>query len=320
MEHSHILLESGTNELEIVEFYLDEEIPGQEKPYRGYYGVNVAKVLEIIKAPQKVIELPDASHPSIRGAFNLRSTIIPLIDLHQWLDKKQPSIQDPKAIVTEFNGIVNAFLISGVTRIHRLGWDEVEPPSKYLANFSNSNITGVVHIEKKIIFLLDLEKIIADLNPAMRLKEKPANPTTRTDHYRALIVDDSAVIRSMLKSFLVQAKFDVETANNGQEAWDKLLAIKQQAAEANKKPIDFVHIVISDIEMPTIDGLNLTKRIKSDPALQGLPVILFSSLVTDRLRHKGEAVGADDQISKPEVDQLAERSEKLILAYLNTTE
>ncbi|WP_462324164.1 chemotaxis protein [Desulfoplanes sp.] len=316
MKRSHILLESGTNELEIVEFFLDEATPDDPTVYRGYYGVNVAKVLEIIRAPEKVIEIPDAGHPAIRGAFNLRSKVIPLIDLHTWLHKTKPGDENPKAIVTEFNEVVNAFLISGVNRIHRIGWDEVEPPSQYLGGFSDNTITGVVHIDKKIIFLLDLEKIIAELNPSMCLQDKPLPTLHRTNRYRALVVDDSAVVRNMLKGYLQRANFDIETVNNGKEAWDRLVQIKEQAVAEDVRPIDLVQIVVSDIEMPMIDGLNLTKRIKSDPVLKNLPVILFSSLVTERLKHKGEAVGADDQVSKPEIQQLATRAEQLIADYL----
>jgi two-component system chemotaxis response regulator CheV len=319
MNRSSILLESGTNELEIVEFYLDEIIPGQAQPYRGHYGVNVAKVLEIIKAPSKVIELPDARHPAIRGAFNLRSKVIPLIDLHKWLQKTPPANEHSNAIVTEFNKIVNAFLISGVNRIHRIGWDEVNPPNDYLGGFSDNTITGVVQIAEKIIFLLDLEKIIDELNPDMSLRNKPLHKSEGTNRYRALVADDSAVIRNMLKSYLEKAGFDVETVNNGQEAWDRLVQIKQQAEREEVPAMDIVQVIVSDIEMPTIDGLNLTKRIKTDPVLKHLPVLLFSSLITDRLRHKGEAVGADDQISKPEIQQLAMRAEQLIIAYQQRT-
>ncbi len=316
MKRSRILLESGTNELEIVEFYLDEIEPGQTRPYRGHYGVNVAKVLEIIKAPEKVVEMPEASHEAITGAFNLRSKIIPLIDLHKWLHKTKPDKENPNAIVTEFNGIVNAFLISGVNRIHRIGWDEVEPPNEYLGGFSDNSITGVVRMGEDIIFLLDLEKIITELNPEMTLANKPLPKLERTQRYRALVADDSAVIRNMLRSYLERAKFDVETVNNGKEAWDRLLQIKAQAEEENLQAMDLVQVVVSDIEMPTVDGLNLTKRIKEDPLLKKLPVLLFSSLVTERLRHRGEAVGADDQISKPEIQELATRAEKLIQKYL----
>lgn len=309
MANTNILLEAGTNELEIVEFYLDE-VAG-ESSYRGYYGVNVAKVLEIINRPQ-VTALPDTGHHSILGAFNHRSIVIPLIDLCAWLDKNRAETGPTKVIVTEFNKIMSAFQVSGVTRIHRLSWENVEPPDAYVASCTESSITGVVKIENRIVFLLDLERIIADLNTSLGMKTIPDTAPANQIHYKALVVDDSTMIRRLLKDQLTKASFDVTTSINGKEAWDALLDIKAKVA-AGSSLNDFVHIVVSDIEMPAMDGLNLTRRIKEDEILKRLPVILFSSLITDSLRHKGEAVGADGQISKPEVGELAERAMQLIL-------
>ncbi|GAB1409942.1 chemotaxis protein [Desulfovibrionales bacterium] len=310
MANTNILLESGTNELEIVEFFLDEQ--GSPNPYRGYYGVNVAKVLEIINLPAHVTALPDARHPSILGAFNQRSTIIPLIDLCVWLDKTRAETGAPKAIVTEFNKIVNAFLVSGVTRIHRLSWEQVESPDSYVAGCTQSSITGVVKIENRIVFLLDLERIIADLNIGLGMKKitKEAPPTAK--RYKALVADDSTMIRNLLKEQLTKASFDVQTAMNGRDAWEQLLAIKHRVQNEQASLNQYLDIVVSDIEMPAMDGLSLTKHIKEDPVLSKVPVILFSSLITDKLFHKGQAVGADDQISKPEIEQLAQRAMQLI--------
>ena len=311
MQHTNILLESGTNELEIVEFYINEQMAGQDQPYTGYYGVNVAKVLEIIKKP-KITEMPSVPHPAVLGAFNLRSTIIPLIDLSLWLGKGAIQEPDAKVIVTEFNKVTNGFMVSGVTRIHRLSCEQVEPPGKYISQFASNSITGVVRIENRIIFLIDMEKIIAELNPELAVNFTDRLDISLDQQYTALVADDSDTIRNMLANVLEQANFKVIRARNGQEAWDNLLQIKSQATEENKKVTDYIHIVISDIEMPSVDGLNLTKRIKEDPELKVLPVILFSSLITDKTRHKGESVGADDQISKPEVGELAIRAKKLI--------
>jgi two-component system chemotaxis response regulator CheV len=157
-----------------------------------------------------------------------------------------------------------------------------------------------------------MEKIIAELNPELAINFTDNLDITLDQQYTALVADDSDTIRNMLANVLEQANFKVIRARNGQEAWENLLQIKSQAAEENKKIRDYIHIVISDIEMPSVDGLNLTKRIKDDPELNILPVILFSSLITDKTRHKGESVGADDQISKPEVGELAIRAKKLI--------
>ncbi len=308
---TNILLEAGTNELEIVEFYLEEPKAGSEESYKGYYGVNVAKVLEIIRMP-KITEMPQVSHPSVLGAFNLRNQIIPLVDLGLWLKKEHGDKEPPKVIVCEFNNVTTAFLVSGVTRIHRISWEEVEAPNKYMSSLASNSITGVVRLEGRIIFILDLEKIVAELNPELGLRFDE-NVTWEADtQYRALIADDSTLIREMIGDLLHRANFMVEKTNHGGECWERLLHIKKIAEQENRPVTDYVQVVISDIEMPVMDGHNLTKRIKEDPILKDLPVILFSSIISDKLRHKGDAVGADDQVSKPEITQVAKRAMALI--------
>jgi two-component system chemotaxis response regulator CheV len=312
MSRSDILLETGTNELEIVEFHIDEQ-SSEGAPYVGYYGINVAKVLEIIRMPQ-ITEMPSMPHPCLLGAFNMRGHVIPLIDLSRWLGKDMVPTDAAKVIVTEFNNVVNAFMVSGVTRIHRLSWNQIEPPSEKLSHLSSDSITGVVKMENRVIFLLDMEKIVADLNPGLSMQlDVPELPEgTQEDPFKALIADDSTSIRHVIAQMLEKSGFAVTRTINGQQAWDQLLAWRDQAAREDRPITDFVHIVVSDIEMPAMDGHNLTKRIKEDTALQTLPVVLFSSLITDRLRHKGESVGADEQISKPDLPNLTRRARELI--------
>lgn len=315
MSQTNILLEAGTNELEIVEFHLDEEDP-HEGLYKGYYGVNVAKVLEIIRMP-KVTEMPEVKHKSVLGAFNLRSSIIPLVDLSVWLGKKRAETsEEPKVIVTEFNNVNTAFLVSGVNRIHRISWEEVEAPNAYVSAMTNNSITGVVKMDGRIIFLLDLERIVSDLNPQLGLRlDADVDWGNGAQRHRALIADDSTVIREMIKDLMQKAGFDVEALTNGKDAWERLVNLKAKAEAAERPLTDYVQIVISDIEMPQMDGHSFCRHIKDDPVLKQLPVILFSSLITDKLRHKGVSVGADDQIAKPEITQVAKRSMDLIARY-----
>lgn len=312
MSQTNILLEAGTNELEVVEFYLDEnDADGQL--YKGYYGVNVAKVLEIIRLP-KITEMPEVSHKCVMGAFNLRSQVIPLVDLCVWLGKDRRESEPPKVIVTEFNEVTTAFLVSGVNRIHRISWEEVEPPNAYVSSMSNNSITGVVKLEGRLVFLLDLERIVSDLNPKLGLRLDEAVDWKAGPKYRALIADDSTVIREMLKDLMQRANFDVESVTNGRDAWLRLQELKTRAQEEGKSVSDFLQVMVADIEMPQMDGHALCKRIKEDAELKALPVILFSSLITDKLRHKGESVGADEQIAKPEVTSLAKHAIRLIEA------
>jgi len=325
-ESNDILLEAGTNELEIVEFYLEEEpkrdeldlnqevledAEGRKPSRKSYYGVNVAKVLEIIRIPE-VTEMPEVSHEAVLGAFNLRSRIIPLLDLSIWLKKKRVENEPPKVIVTEFNKVTSAFMVSGVTRIHRISWEDVEAPNKYVSALSSDSITGVVKFDDRIVFILDLERIVSELNPSMRLQFDDNVTFDNSNNYKALIADDSPLIREMIRDMLGQAGFQVEKTTNGRECWDRLMEIKTLAIEDNRPITDYVQVIVSDIEMPKMDGHHLCKRIKEDPVLRDLPVILFSSLITDKLHHRGETVGADDQVSKPEITYLAQRAATLI--------
>jgi two-component system, chemotaxis family, chemotaxis protein CheV len=318
MAQTNILLESGTNELEIIEFYIDEDVEPGGKPYRAYYGVNVAKVLEIIRLP-KVTGMPQTPHPCVIGTFNLRSRVIPLIDLSMWLGKPMARDESTKVIVSEFNRVINAFMVSGVTRIHRLSWSEVEPPSGYVASFAANNFTGVVKFPDHIVLLLDMEQIIWDLNPALAMKTERKGgasiPERERSTYKTLVIDDSNSIRRLIATYLEKDGFEVIQDVNGQNAWDRLQEWKAAAVKGTSPLSENVHLIVTDIEMPSMDGHTLCKNIKDDPVLKALPVILFSSLINDQLYHKGLSVGADDQVTKPEVGTLAERARKLIESH-----
>lgn len=318
MVTSNILLETGTNELELVEFFIDEYNEDDGEVHRNYYGMNVAKVLEIVRMPEDIAPMPDMPSPAVLGAFDQRGALIPLMDLAMWLKKPPVEHHDPRVIICEFNRITTAFLVTGVTRIHRLRWDQIEPPDPQVSAMTNHNITGVVRMEQRLLLILDMEKIVGDINPESRMH------LTETDwveelglvkSYRAVIADDSAAIRNTMATVLEQAGFEVYKATNGQEAWDKLQRIRDRAAAEERELSAFVDVVVTDIEMPAMDGHTLCKNIKDDPVLRQLPVLLFSSLITDKLTHKGQSVGADDQISKPEITKVASRAYELIRRY-----
>jgi two-component system chemotaxis response regulator CheV len=295
---SNILLETGTNEVEILELFIDE---GE---YKGYYGVNVAKVLEIIPMPTKVMRPPHLKGTFATGIFNHRDKIVPLLDLAEWLGRKKVETGQGKVLITEFNSTVTAFLVSGVTRIHRATWSDIRPLEGYTEGLSDS-VTGVIELENKLVFLLDLEKAIGDLNPALAISETNGEGEKVSEEFvpiRVLHADDSHTIRTTIKRRLEEhGVFMVESVTNGDEAWGHLAEIKSKS-ESDGAPLnDSIDIVLTDIEMPGMDGYHLCKRIKEDPILRTIPVVLFSSLITDKLAHKGEAVGADGQFSKPDL-------------------
>jgi two-component system chemotaxis response regulator CheV len=314
MTKSDILLESGTNEFEVVEFYIDDKNSESGATSRTFYGMNVAKVLEIIRLPE-LTDMPDASHPSVMGAFDLRSEIVPLIDLSKWVGKELQNSGVLKVIVTEFNQIITSFLVSGVTRIYRLSWDQVKAPNVQLSALTSNSITGIVRLDGKIVFLLDLEKIVSKLNEQTAVYATTSNEVKRElegKNYKALIADDSAMVRNMVFNMLTENNFDVVQFENGKEAWSYLETLKQQIASGEAAPSSMVDIAILDIEMPQMDGHHLTKKIKDDPLLKKIPVLLCSSIISESLYHKGVSVGADAQISKSKINELVERASQLI--------
>lgn len=314
MSKSDILLESGTNEFEVVEFYIDEKQPDTEKLNRTFYGMNVAKVLEIIRLPE-LTDMPDASHPSVMGAFDLRSEIVPLIDLSKWVGKKLEKTGVMKVIVTEFNQIITSFLVSGVTRIYRLSWDQVKAPNIQLSSLTSNSITGIVRLDGKIVFLLDLEKIVAKLNEQTVIVETTSAEVKKeleSKSYKALIADDSTMVRNMVFNMLTENNFNVVQFENGKEAWNYLETLKTQINNGEAPASSMIDIAILDIEMPLMDGHHLTKKIKEDPMLRRIPVLLCSSIITESLYHKGVSVGADAQLSKAKINELVQKSFQLI--------
>lgn len=291
------------NELEIIEFIIEEKLP-DGSIYSGHYAINVAKVLEIIRLPS-VTAMPGTHDKSIMGTFNLRGKVLPLLNLATWLGKDMTRTPNDKVLVTEFAGVRSAFLVSSVSSIHRLAWDRIEPPNKYVQAFSHNSITGILRIKERVLFILDMEKILASLDKSLDMSLMvPEKVTQMPEHVRLLLADDSSSLRKIVKSFLEKSGYEVTTASNGREAWEYLsnLAASQPSGQLGSPEIsELVDLVISDIEMPEMDGHALTSKIRENPALHKLPVVLFSSLITDALRTKGIKVGADRQVSKPDL-------------------
>ncbi len=311
MSQSKILLEVGTNELELVEFFINER-----DGYRGYYGINVSKVVEIIRT-QPVTAMPQMRHPSVLGAFPYRGgRIVPLIDVCKYLDKGSIGMgEESKIIITEFNNVQTAFLVSGVTRIHRISWKQVEPPTRFLLEMSKGSITGMVRMEDRVVFVLDMEAIVATMHPALsiRMDDQPEDTPPPPQKYHILHADDSNSIRRLIYSKLEkEGRFDVTQVSDGEEAWNLLQQYKNDAETQNRPITDFVQGVISDIEMPNMDGLTLCRYIKEDPVLRVIPVAMFSSLISPPLARKCENVGADAQFAKPDLQAISDKMYELI--------
>ncbi|GEN84679.1 chemotaxis protein CheV [Sporosarcina luteola] len=297
---SGILLESGTNELEIVEFEMGN----------NRYGINVIKVKEIIM-PTPLTIIPHA-HPSIEGIIQLRGEVLPVINMEKVMGLPQTiGKNEGKYIVAAFNKQEVVFHVHEVLQIHRVSWDKIEKPSD-LYSGDTSQIIGVIKREKDMLLLLDFEKIVLEINPDSGIRVeavKKLGIRERSDK-KILIAEDSPLLRKLLNDTLSEAGYgNIEFFENGKDA----LGYLESIAATGGKVTDEVQLIITDIEMPQMDGHHLTKRIRANNDLAMLPIIIFSSLITDELMHKGISVGANDQVSKPEIAELVLKMDQHIL-------
>ncbi len=295
---SNILLESGTNELEILEFTLGG----------NRYGINVAKIREILSY-QPVTPIPHAN-PSVEGIFMPRDIMITVISLKRCIGI--PESEDEKKglfIITNFNKLNVAFHVDEVLGIHRVSWQNIIKPDSTINNDDGVS-TGVVKLQDNLIVILDFERIVTDISPETGLKISDVEEYQGRDRRDSpiLIAEDSPFLSKLITDCLKKAGYTklIVTAN-GQEAWDEICEYKN-----NGTLDDMVHCVITDIEMPLMDGHRLTKLLKTDDGLKHIPLIIFSSLVNEEMRRKGEQLGADAQLTKPEIGDLVRTIDELI--------
>ncbi len=295
---TNILLESGTNELEVLEFCVGNQ----------HYGINVAKIKEIL--PYKEPTLVPNSHKSIEGIYMPRNEIITVISLFESLHIPRTENKKEMLIITNFNQLSVGFHVSKVLGIHRISWADILKPDHTINANGSGLATGIIKLNDKLIIILDFEKIVADVSPQTTLQIdeiKKLGPRERTDK-PILIAEDSPMLYQLIKDCLTQAGYDnLILTSNGEEAWERLSTI---IVKGNIEKD--IACIITDLEMPKMDGHHLTKLIKSNEALKKIPVIIFSSLVNDEMKKKGEKLGVDAQISKPEIGILVETMDKMI--------
>lgn len=293
-----ILLENGTNELEVLEFTIGN----------NHYGINVAKIREILSY-HPVTPIPN-SHPYVEGIFMPREQMITVISLNRCLGLQEEPGKG-LFIITNFNKLNIAFHVDGVIGIHRVSWADIIKPDSTVNARDNGVSTGVIKLDDKLVVILDFEKIVTDISPETGLKVSEIDQLGDRKRVSCPIViaEDSPLLSRLITDCLKKSGYENLNINmNGQEAWDKLCEYKEAGTLKEK-----VHCVITDIEMPLMDGHRLTKLIKSDEEMQGIPVIIFSSLVNEEMRRKGEALGADAQLTKPEIGHLVEAIDRLII-------
>ena len=285
-----ILLESGTNEIEVMQFTINNSL----------YGINVAKVKEIIvSAPVK--SMPHA-HPAVEGIFKPRDLVITVVDLPRYLLGVETE-KGPKDlfIVTNFNKMNIAFRVHTVVGISRISWKDIQKPDKTVSGGNEGVATGIAQCGSDLVTILDFEKIVAEIAPETTIQMSEIDQLGERQRSDAaiLVAEDSVLLSKMIEEALHKSGYvNTRMFPDGQELWSYLNSIRGEKLDKN------VSLVITDIEMPQMDGHRLTKLIKDDKEFTHLPVIIFSSLITEEMRRKGKELGADEQMSKPEIGHL----------------
>jgi two-component system chemotaxis response regulator CheV len=298
MKSDKILTEVGTNEWQVVVFLLGEQS----------FAINVDKTREILRWTG-VRSVPK-SNQAMLGIATIRGEVIPLIDLRRYLGiESETPLEESKVVVAEFNKMKLGFVVDAVERIYRINSDELD--STLTGTFLGENALYVIKREGRNILLLDYERIVQTVNPKLEeqfhvakgiIKEVSAR-LGDPNQYRILVAEDSPLIRRLLQDALAEGGFNnVEMVGHGKAAWDRL-----------QEDDSLFSLLITDIEMPKMDGLTLTRKVKESETLGGLPVIVFSSIMAEDIRRKAQSIGADAQITKPEIERLVHSVTELIL-------
>lgn len=286
-----ILLESGTNEIEVMEFTIDESL----------YGINVAKVKEILVS-QPVKHMPHA-HPAVEGIFKPRDKVITVVDLPAYLlgeagEKKSKDL----FIITNFNKMNIAFRVHTVVGISRISWKSIQKPDKTVAGGNEGIATGIAQCGDDLVTILDFEKIVAEIAPETTIQMSEIEQLGERQRSDAviLVAEDSVLLSKMIEEALHKSGYvNTRMFPDGSKLWDYLNSLRGHD-DFDKE----VGLIITDIEMPQMDGHRLTKLVKDDKDFKHLPLIIFSSLITEEMRCKGKELGADEQMSKPEIGHL----------------
>lgn len=304
MAETGVLLESGTNELEIVEFQINHK-DDNGNIVSDHYGVNVAKVKEIIKSTEQLADVP-RSHSAISGIINLRGKIIPIIDLPRWLGKDDPDIKCKRVIITMFNKILTGFLVHDVSRIHCVSWQSVESPSGLMTHTEKDCVTGLVKFEEKILLMLDFERIVGEINPELNAPSVSVEKSDKRKGKTIFVAEDSAFTRKVMVDLLKNAGYRVFAAKNGVEAMKKLNNVAESALKNNIPIKRYLNLIVTDVEMPQMDGLHMITKLKENRVLKNVPIVVFSSMVTPENKLKWSSLGVNTFISKPEIDHLVQ--------------
>ncbi len=291
---------AGANKMELLMFHLGTE---------EIYGINVFKIREVMQLPP-VTKLPDAD-PRILGLVNLRGENVALVDLKQAIGLGPMESEGAKLIIAEYNDNKQGFLVGGVDRIIRMSWERIQVPPPMVQSSRQGAVTAVTKLEDgRMVLILDVEKVLAELHP--KADEEVLVGIEMVNELagkRVLVADDSVVARKQIMKTLERLGMKWEETQTGKEALTRLQYYAETAEGAGQSIYDYFVGVITDIEMPEMDGFSLTKHIREDPRMQALPVLMHSSLSGQCNVERGKSMGVTDYVTK---FQPAELRDKLV--------
>ena len=299
---------AGTNKLEILMFSLGKDVrSGREETF----GINVFKVREVMRIPEitRAPEMP----PAVEGMTSLRGALVPVIDLAKYIGMESDSAPGIM-IVTEYNGHTQGFLVKAVDNILRLDWSAMRVPPEMLVAELGGLVTAITELkDKRLVMMLDVEKVLAETghfgSDEMIFKAvKHLGKENRT----VFFADDSSVARNQIARTLEAMGVRSISAINGRKAWDELSRMADYSETSNTPLKDMVQVILTDVEMPEMDGYMLTRKIKSDKRFNGIPVLMHSSLSSSSNQQLGKAVGVDEYVPKFEPQKLSQALARLL--------
>ncbi|UTH72659.1 chemotaxis protein [Chromobacterium sp. IIBBL 290-4] len=297
---------AGTNKLEILLFSLGHD---QRTGRKEIFGINVFKVREVMRTPE-ITSAPEMPS-SVEGMVSLRGALVPVIDLAKYagiVTSNRPEIM----IVTEYNGHTQGFLVEAVDTILRLDWSAMRVPPDMITNRMAGLVTAVTELDNgTLVMMMDVEKVLAETS-IIDDGHSFINIEPVKEERRIFFADDSAVARKQIERTLEAMNIRYTYAINGMRGWEDLQKMAQQSEAAGRKLSDELHLVLTDVEMPEMDGYMLTKMIKSDPRFAGIPVLMHSSLSGSSNQKLGESVGVDSYVSKFEPQKLASKLRQML--------
>jgi two-component system chemotaxis response regulator CheV len=297
---------AGTNKLEILLFSLGTD---QRTNRREVFGINVFKVREVMRTPE-ITAAPEMPS-SVEGMVSLRGSLVPVIDLAKYagiVTSSRPDIM----IVTEYNGHTQGFLVESVDTILRLDWSAMRVPPDMITNRMAGLVTAVTELENNtLVMMMDVEKVLAETS-LVDDSHLFINVTPIKEDRMIFFADDSVVARKQIERTLEAMNIKYVQAINGLRAWEELQRMAMQADLSGHKLSDVLHLVLTDVEMPEMDGYMLTKMIKSDARFAGIPVLMHSSLSGASNQKLGESVGVDAYVSKFEPQKLSMKLREML--------